>query len=188
MSIIEILLTAIGLSMDAFATAICKGLAMKNFNTKKAILVGAYFGIFQALMPLVGYILGSKFTSMIDSIDHWIAFILLSIIGIGMLKEAYEAHKEGDSHQASDDTSFKIMLTLAIATSIDALAVGVTFAFLDVAIIPAVIFIGCVTFVISTIGVCIGHLFGSRYRVGAEIIGGLVLICLGIKILFSHLF
>lgn len=183
MDLISLFVIAVGLSMDAFAVAICKGLAMQKAPLKKAIIVGLWFGGFQALMPAIGYILGSQFESYITSIDHWIAFILLSIIGGNMIKEALSKEEE----PASASLAAKEMVLLALATSIDALAVGVTFAFLQVQIVPAVSFIGIITLILSTIGVKVGNIFGSRYKAKAEFAGGLILILMGIKILLEHL-
>lgn len=183
MELLEILLIAIGLAMDAFAVSICKGLSMKKMNWKKALIIGGYFGIFQALMPVIGYFLGSTFESLVTKIDHWIAFGLLVLIGANMLKEAF-ANDEGNYN---DDVNFNTMIVLAIATSIDALAVGITFAFLQANIWLSAIIIGIVTFVISTVGVKIGNKFGDKYERKAETVGGLILIFMGIKILFEHL-
>ena len=183
MSAVELLLLSIGLAMDAFAVSVCKGISMKKMNWKKAIIIGLYFGGFQALMPTIGYFLGSAFQSLITSIDHWIAFILLGIIGGGMIKEAFEDDKEN----VNDDVGFKTMIILAIATSIDALAVGITFVFLNVNLILAVSLIGIITFVISVIGTKIGNRFGDKYERKAEMVGGIILIFLGIKILLEHI-
>lgn len=182
MGILEILLIAVGLAMDAFAVAVCKGLSMSKMEWKKAIVIGLYFGGFQALMPTVGYILGVGFEDKIKNIDHWIAFILLVFIGINMIREAFEVKEEAD-----DKIDFKTMTILSIATSIDALAVGVTFAFLKVNIILAVLLIGIITFVISSLGVKIGNAFGDKYETKAELAGGFILIFLGAKILLEHL-
>ena len=183
MTIIEILLIAIGLAMDAFAVSICKGLSMKKMNWKKALIVGAYFGIFQALMPIIGYFLGSTFEDLVTHIDHWIAFVLLVAIGGNMLKEAFA----NNSENCNDNVDFKTMSILAIATSIDALAVGITFAFLQANIWISATIIGIVTFVISIIGVKIGNRFGNKYERRAETVGGFILIFMGIKILLEHL-
>ncbi len=183
MNLFSLFLIALGLSMDAFAVAICKGLAMQKITIKKALIVGIWFGGFQGLMPAVGYLLGTQFESYITNIDHWIAFVLLFIIGGNMIKEALSK----DEEPASESLAFKEMLVLALATSIDALAVGVTFAFLKVQIVPAVLFIGCITFVLSSIGVKIGNIFGSRYKSKAELAGGIILILMGGKILLEHL-
>ena len=183
MSAVELLLLSIGLAMDAFAVSVCKGISMKKMNWKKAIIIGLYFGGFQALMPTIGYFLGSAFQSLITSIDHWIAFILLGIIGGGMIKEAFEDDKEN----VNDDVGFKTMIILAIATSIDALAVGITFAFFNVNLILAVSLIGIITFIISVIGTKIGNRFGDKYERKAEMVGGIILIFLGIKILLEHI-
>lgn len=184
MGFIEFFLTGIGLSMDAFAVAICKGLGMRKVNYKQMLLIALFFGGFQALMPLLGWLLGIRFQSLITNIDHWIAFVLLAVIGANMIKESFS--KEEECPDAS--FGFKTMLTLAVATSIDALAVGVTFAFLDVAIVPAVLLIGATTFVCSAVGVKIGNVFGNRFESKAEFLGGLVLIAIGLKILIEHLF
>ncbi len=184
MSLIELFIIAVGLSMDAFAVSICKGLSMRSMNVKHALIIGLYFGGFQAGMPLIGYLLGINFQQAITSYDHWIAFILLAIIGFNMAREALSA--EEDSCDAS--VSFQPMVVLAVATSIDALAVGVTFAFLQVRIIPAIAFIGCTTFLLSIIGVKVGNVFGCRYKSKAELFGGIVLILMGCKILIEHLF
>ena len=183
MNLVSLFLIAVGLSMDAFAVSICKGLAMKKITIKKALIVGLWFGGFQALMPAIGYLLGTQFEKYITNIDHWIAFVLLFIIGGNMIKEALSKEEE----EANDSLAFKEMLLLALATSIDALAVGVTFAFLKVQIIPAVSFIGVITFTLSAIGVKIGNIFGSRYKSKAELAGGIILILMGCKILLEHL-
>ena len=183
MSLTELFIIALGLSMDAFAVAVCKGLAMPVMSWRGALTVGAYFGIFQGGMPFIGYLLGSGFSQSISAYDHWIAFILLSVIGGSMIKEAL-----GSQEECPDASlAFKTMCILAIATSIDALAVGVTFAFLNVPILPAVTFIGFVTFCLSVIGVKAGNVFGSRYKSKAEFTGGLILILMGLKILLEHL-
>ncbi|MCQ4924425.1 manganese efflux pump MntP family protein [Tissierella carlieri] len=192
MSLFELFIIAVGLSMDAFAVAICKGLSMGKISIKKAGIVGLYFGTFQGGMPLIGYFLGVRFHDKITSMDHWIAFILLVFIGLNMIRESrnYECENEDDSisdKSMNDSLSFKNMSVLAIATSIDALAIGVTFAFLKVNIIPAVSFIGIVTFILSMIGVKIGNAFGNKCKSRAELIGGLILIFMGFKILLSHI-
>ena len=183
MSLIELFLIAVGLSMDAFAVSVCKGLAMPKCTFKKAAIVGLWFGGFQALMPAIGYVLGAQFQETIASIDHWIAFVLLALIGGNMIHEALD----NDEEEADASLDVKTMFLLAVATSIDALAIGITFAFLKVNIIPAVCFIGIVTFIISFAGVKIGNVFGARYRNKAEIVGGVILILLGLKILLEHL-
>ena len=180
---LEILLISIGLAMDAFAVSICKGLSLKTMSWKKAIIVGLYFGFFQALMPLIGYFLGATFESIVTKVDHWIAFILLGIIGINMIKEAFG----NDEENQNDKVDFKTMIMLAIATSIDALAVGITFAFFKVNMVIATIMIGIVTFAICVIVVKIGNKFGDKYERKAEVVGGLILIFMGIKILLEHL-
>lgn len=183
MGLIELFLIAVGLSMDAFAVSVCKGLAMPKCTFKKATIVGLWFGGFQALMPAIGYILGAQFQEAIASIDHWIAFVLLALIGGNMIHEALD----NDEEEADASLDVKTMFLLAVATSIDALAIGITFAFLKVNIIPAVCFIGIVTFIISFTGVKIGNVFGARYKNKAEIVGGIILILLGLKILLEHL-
>ena len=183
MSLAELFLIAVGLSMDAFAVSVCKGLSMPKLNKKHAVIIGLYFGGFQALMPLIGYFLGSHFKDAITSFDHWIAFILLVIIGGNMVKES----REKDEDEMDDSVDVKTMIILAIATSIDALAVGVTFAFLQVQIVPAVSFIGVTTFCLSVIGVAVGHYFGMKYKSRAELAGGIILILMGCKILIEHL-
>lgn len=183
MGLIELFLIAVGLSMDAFAVSVCKGLAMPKCTFKKAAIVGLWFGGFQALMPAIGYVLGAQFQETIASIDHWIAFVLLALIGGNMIHEALD----NDEEEADASLDVKPMFLLAVATSIDALAIGITFAFLKVNIIPAVCFIGIVTFIISFAGVKIGNVFGARYKNKAEIVGGVILILLGLKILLEHL-
>ena len=183
MSLIELFLIAVGLSMDAFAVAVCKGLAMPKMSWKGAAIVGLYFGGFQALMPFLGYLLGAGFKDAISAYDHWVAFILLALIGGNMIRESREDEEE--SLDAS--LSFRSMVLLAIATSIDALAVGVTLAFLAVPILSSVCFIGVVTFCLSLVGVKAGNVFGCKYKSKAEFVGGLVLILIGLKILLEHM-
>ena len=183
MGITELFILAVGLSMDAFAVAVCKGLSLKKTNLKNCAWVGLWFGTFQAIMPLIGYLLGARFSDRIAAVDHWIAFILLGLIGANMLKEAFSKEEEG----ADASLSPKAMFPLAVATSIDALAVGVTLAFLNVNIMAAVLFIGVVTFIISSLGVKIGNVFGVRYKSKAEVTGGVILIILGLKILIEHI-
>ena len=182
MSFVELLLFGIGLSMDAFAVSICKGLSVRKLRPKHAITVGLWFGGFQALMPLIGYLLGKQFEWLITSIDHWIAFILLALIGANMIREAF-----GEEEQLDDSFSVKTMLPLAVATSIDALAVGVSFACIDVDIVPAIAIIGTTTFILSAVGIKIGNVFGAKYKSKAEFLGGAVLILLGLKILLEDL-
>lgn len=183
MTIAELFIIAVGLSMDACAVAICKGLSVKKATLKQAMIVGAYFGGFQALMPAIGYLLGSQFQSLIVSIDHWIAFVLLGIIGGNMIRESCSA-----SCDIMDNSfSFKAMFPLAVATSIDALAMGVTFAFLQVNIVAAVLFIGVITFTLSAIGMKIGNVVGDKFKSKAELLGGVVLVLMGTKILLEHL-
>ena len=182
MGLIELFLIAVSLSMDAFAVSVCKGLSVRKVKIKHAAIAGLYFGGFQALMPLIGYFLGTQFQSFIESFDHWIAFALLTVIGINMIRGSRGADEELNS-----SFSFRSMLPLALATSIDALAVGVTFAFLKVNIVPAVCFIGSITFILSAVGVKIGNVFGLKYKSGAELAGGIVLILMAVKILLEHL-
>lgn len=184
MSVLEILILAVGLSMDAFAVSICKGLAVKRIDMGKAGIVGLWFGGFQALMPMIGYFLGSHFSNAIQSVDHWVAFILLSLIGANMIREALS--RDEDAGRDSGSLSFKTMLMLAVATSIDALAAGITFAFLDVNIVGAVSIIGCTTCIISMAGAKVGSVFGTKYKSKAELTGGVMLILLGLKILLEH--
>ena len=186
MDIISLLAISVALSMDAFSVSICKGLATKKFSFKTALLCGLWFGGFQALMPGIGYFLGAQFEHLITSFDHWIAFGLLLIIGVNMIREALSEEEEG-SGESCACTGFKTMLMMAMATSIDALAVGVSFAFLSVDIWKSVAVIGVTTFLFSFVGVKIGNIFGSRYSKAAEITGGVILILLGIKILLEHL-
>lgn len=183
MDLVTLLTLAVGLAMDAFAVSICKGLAMREKVLKKGIIVGLWFGGFQALMPTIGFFLGTQFKDQITSIDHWIAFVLLGLIGINMIKEALSNEEE----QADDSIAVKEMFMLAVATSIDALAVGITFAFLNVNIVSAASIIGVCTFLISFAGVKIGNIFGTKYKSKAELAGGIILILLGFKILFEHL-
>ena len=185
MGLAELVLLAVGLSMDAFAVSICKGLGMKKINLKVAVVLGLFFGGFQAGMPVIGWALGSQFMGIIGPIDHWIAFVLLALIGFNMIKESREEEEEEEKPYAG--VNFKELLILAVATSIDALAVGVTFAFLQVNIVPAITIIGCTTFVISIAGVYVGNVFGSRYKSRAELTGGVILILIGLKILLEHL-
>ena len=183
MGLLELFILAVGLSMDAFAVSVCKGLAMPKITLKKTLIVGLWFGGFQALMPAIGYFLGVQFRDKITAIDHWIAFILLGLIGANMIKEACS----GDCEEENDSLDIKTMFLLAVATSIDALAVGITFAFLNVRLLSAVSFIGVTTFTLSAIGVKIGNVFGTRYKAKAELAGGVILILLGLKILLEHL-
>ncbi|MGN0365263.1 MAG: manganese efflux pump MntP family protein [Suilimivivens sp.] len=184
MSLVELFFIAVGLSMDAFAVSVCKGLATRKISANHLLLVGAWFGGFQALMPTIGYLLGSAFESYITSFDHWVAFVLLAFIGGNMIREAFSP----DEDSVDDSFSAKTMFIMAVATSIDALAVGVTFALLpNVNIIVAVLFIGCITFILSGVGLKIGNLFGLRYKSKAEFAGGLILILIGLKILLEHL-
>ena len=182
MGIWELFAIAVGLSADAFAVSVCKGLSAPKIKIRNMLTAGLYFGGFQALMPLIGFWLGSSFEEFITSIDHWIAFGLLGLIGINMIKESFEKAEEVDA-------SFSVgaMLPLAVATSIDALAVGITFAFLKVNIVYAVSFIGTITFILSGVGIWLGHKFGAKYKSKAELAGGIILVLMGIKILLEHL-
>lgn len=199
MGLIELIFLALGLAMDAFAVSICKGLATKRLETKYMFIAGLWFGGFQALMPVIGFYLGTAFAGYITKIDHWIAFVLLVFIGINMIKEALEKPectsgecKNGqcdieDKEKNDNPYAVKIMFIMAIATSIDALAVGVTFAFFEVNIWIAVAFIGVITFIMSAIGIMIGNIFGDKYKSKAELLGGIILILLGVKILVEAL-
>ena len=190
MGAVELIILAVGLSMDAFAVAICKGLSMKKVSFKEMAIVGLWFGGFQALMPLIGYFLGEAFEKYIEQIDHWVAFVLLVLIGALMIKESFEKEekKEEEKEDSSSPLAFKTMLTMAIATSIDALAVGISFGILpDVNITVAVSSIGIITFILSAVGVKIGNVFGAKYKSKAEFAGGIILVLLGIKILLEHL-
>ncbi len=182
MGLWELFVVAVGLSADAFAVSICKGLSLERIQKKYCIIIGLYFGGFQALMPVIGYLLGVGFQSLIANIDHWIAFVLLSIIGFNMIKES-----RCKNEKMEESFSLRVMLPLAVATSIDALAVGVTFAFLKVSIVPAVSFIGVITFLLSGVGLLIGNKFGCRYKSKAELAGGIILIVMGLKILLEHI-
>ena len=183
MDLVELLLLAVGLAMDAFAVAVCKGLSLRELKLRQALLVGAWFGVFQGLMPVLGWLLGSAFSDLVQSVDHWIAFILLAIIGGNMIREAVK----GDEEDVDPSLSFGVMFLLAVATSIDALAVGITFAFLNVNILLAVVLIGVITFAFSAVWVKVGNLFGARYKSKAELLGGCVLILIGLKILLEDL-
>lgn len=190
MSLYILFLTALGLAMDAFAVSICKGLSVQKAKISHMTITGLYFGIFQAAMPLIGYLVGKQFKSYVEAFDHWIAFVLLALIGANMIRESLS--KDNDCEECSSEKNssfgFKAMFPMAIATSIDALAVGVTYAFLpDVNIAPAVSFIGIITFVLSFVGVKIGNIFGTKFKSKAELAGGIILILIGLKILFEHL-
>ena len=185
MGLLELLMIAIGLSMDAFAVALCKGLCMKKLNYRHAVIIGIFFGGFQAGMPLIGWLLGHQLEKYITAFDHWIAFFLLAFIGGSMLKEAFEEDNEVDA--CDNRLNIKELFILATATSIDALAVGITFAFLRVSILPSITIIGATTLVLSIIGVAMGNKFGVKYKNKAEIAGGIVLILIGTKILLEHL-
>ncbi len=183
MSFLELFIIAVGLSMDAFAVAICKGLSVKKAELRHCLIVGLYFGGFQAAMPLLGFLLGARFQALITRYDHWIAFILLGFIGANMIRESFDK----DQDELPPSFTFRAMLPLAIATSIDALAVGVTFAFLQVNILWAVSLIGLTTFAFSWAGVKVGNVFGVKFKSRAERFGGAVLVLMGVKILLEHL-
>ena len=183
MSLLEIIFIGVGLAMDAFAVSVCKGLSMKKMNWKNALIIALYFGVFQALMPVVGYFLGSTMSEFVEKIDHWIAFFLLAIIGGNMIKESTDDELE----KRNDKIDFKTMIILAIATSIDALAVGITFAFFKVDLLLAITLIGVITFALSILGVLIGNKFGDKLQNKAELTGGIILIIIGLKILLEHL-
>ena len=187
MTLLEIFLVGIGLSMDAFAVAICKGLAMPQINKKQTLLIAAYFGVFQALMPLTGWLLGSQFARHVTKMAPWIAFVLLAWIGGNMIRESL-SKKEEDEEVEPAELRHKELFMLAIATSIDALAVGVSFSMVELAIPigAAAALIGCTTFAISVGGVFVGHIFGARYKNRAEFVGGAILILIGVKILLEH--
>lgn len=188
MGLLELIFLAVGLSMDAFAVSLCKGLSVKKATLKESAICGAWFGGFQAAMPLAGFYLGTLFANAIKNVDHWIAFVLLALIGVNMLKEAFSKCDCEKEDQGSGDFSFKTMFVMAIATSIDALAVGISLAMAgNVNIYMAVALIGVITFTLSGVGVKIGNIFGSRYEKGAQIAGGVILILLGAKILLEHL-
>ena len=186
MTFVELLLTAIALSMDAFAVSACKGLNMRVFNWKRAGVIGLFFGGFQALMPLLGWLLGKQFEHLITSVDHWVVFALLTIIGGKMIYDALKAGEE-EGCPTEDKLDIKELIGLSFATSIDALAVGISFAFLNVQIIPSVVTIGITTCVLSMLGVAIGQKFGAKYQDRATLIGGIVLVLIGLRILLEHL-
>ena len=183
MNLIEIIVIGIGLAMDAFAVSVCKGLSMKKIDWKKAIIIALYFGIFQAIMPVIGYLLGTAFSGFVESVDHWIAFVLLAVIGGNMIKESTDDEIE----KRTDNVDVKTMTLLALATSIDALTVGVTFAFFKTNLLLAIFIIGIITFVLSIIGVIVGNKFGDKFQNKAELAGGIILIIIGLKILLEHL-
>ncbi|MGN0736085.1 MAG: manganese efflux pump MntP family protein [Anaerovoracaceae bacterium] len=186
MGLFEIFMIGVGLSMDAFAASICKGLNMRRLNVKNMLVIGLFFGGFQALMPTVGWVLGKQFESYITSVDHWVAFALLAFIGGKMIYDVFVESDEDQYGEKTDRLDMKEVLTLAVATSIDALAVGISFAFLQVEILKAVSVIGVTTFVLSVIGVAVGHMFGSKYEKKATLAGGIILILIGLKILLEH--
>ncbi len=186
MGLFEIFMIGVGLSMDAFAASICKGLNMRRLNIKNMLIIGLFFGGFQALMPAVGWLLGKQFESYITSVDHWVAFALLVFIGGKMIYDVFTEKNEDECGEKTNRLDMKEVLTLAVATSIDALAVGISFAFLQVDILKAVSVIGVTTFVLSVIGVAVGNVFGSKYEKKATLAGGIILILIGLKILLEH--
>ena len=186
MGLFEIFMIGVGLSMDAFAASICKGLNMRRLNIKNMLIIGLFFGGFQALMPAVGWLLGKQFESYITSVDHWVAFALLVFIGGKMIYDVFTEKNEDECGEKTNRLDMKEVLTLAVATSIDALAVGISFAFLQVDILKAVSVIGVTTFVLSVIGVAVGNVFGSKYEKKATLAGGIILILIGLKFLLEH--
>ena len=183
MGVLEIFTISVGLAMDTFAVSICKGLSMRKMCWKNGIVIACYFGIFQGLMPMIGYFLGTTFSGLVESIDHWIVFLLLATIGYKMIKDS----RNNDNEDRNERVDMKTMLVLAIATSIDALAVGITFSFFEISIADCAMTIGAITFVLSLIGVFIGNKFGDKFQNKAELLGGITLILIGIKILLEHL-
>lgn len=189
MSFIEIFLIGVGLSMDAFAVSVCKGLSLRKIKLSHALTAGLWFGGFQALMPILGWLFGSRFSSYIEAVDHWIVFVLLLYIGLNMIREVIKETAEGNTEPTEKDRDFspKVMLPLAVATAIDALAVGVSFAFLNTPILKPALIIGATTFVFGAVGVAIGSMFGAKFKGAAQITGGCILILIGLKILMEHL-
>lgn len=187
MGFVELFLIAVGLSMDAFAVSVCKGLCMKRLDIRRAVVIALFFGVFQMVMPLVGWALGTQFEQYITPIDHWIAFVLLGFIGGKMLWEAFWGKGDETTCEIEEKLDIPELTMLAVATSIDALAVGITFAFLGVDIVPSVVLIGVTTFVLALVGVAVGHRFGARYEKLATVVGGIVLVLIGTKILLEHL-
>ena len=183
MSIFEIGLIGIGLAMDAFAVSVCKGLSMKKINLKNAIIIATYFGVFQLIMPVIGFFIGKACSEFVNNIDHWIAFFLLSVTGINMIKSSFNDEAE----KKNDNIDVKTMVVLSIATSIDALAIGITFAFFKINLLLSVLIIGIITFVLSLIGIKIGNTFGDKFQNKAELTGGIILVLIGLKILLEHL-
>lgn len=186
MGLFEIFMIGVGLSMDAFAASICKGLNMRRLSAKNMLIIGLFFGGFQALMPAVGWILGKQFEVYITSVDHWVAFALLAFIGGKMIYDVFHGDEDGCCNEKTDKLDMKEVLTLAVATSIDALAVGISFAFLQVEILKAMSVIGVITFVLSAVGVAVGNMFGAKYEKNATLAGGIILILIGLKILLEH--
>lgn len=198
MNIFEIILISIGLGMDAMSVAICKGLAMKKFDVKKTLIIALYFGIFQFLMPVIGFFIGARFEKIIDNVSHWIAFAILAVIGINMIRECFKKEdknenkiekdndKDNDNKEENDKVDFKTMIVLAIATSIDALVVGISFAMMKVNIWTSSTIIGIITFLMSIVGALIGKLFKEKLKIKPELLGGIILILIGIKIVIEH--
>ena len=186
MGLFEIFMIGVGLSMDAFAASICKGLNMRRLSAKNMLIIGLFFGGFQALMPAVGWILGKQFEVYITSVDHWVAFALLAFIGGKMIYDVFHGDEDGCCNEKTDKLDMKEVLTLAVATSIDALAVGISFAFLQVEILKAVSVIGVITFVLSAVGVAVGNMFGAKHEKNATLAGGIILILIGLKIQLEH--
>lgn len=186
MGLVELFLIGVGLSMDAFAVAVCQGLCMRKINWRHAFVIALFFGGFQALMPFLGWVLASQFAAYIQNVDHWVAFVLLMVIGGNMVRESMGGEEAAEC-AVQERLDLKRLTVMAVATSIDALAVGVTFAFLDVAIVPAIGLIGATTFALSLVGVAVGNYFGTRYKRRAELTGGIILMLLGAKILLEHL-
>lgn len=187
MSVAELFLIGVGLSMDAFAVSVCQGLCMPRLNLRHGVVIALFFGGFQALMPFVGWVMGSQFSEYIQQFDHWVTFLLLGFIGGNMIREAVTPEEEEATCSISERLDYKRLFLMSVATSIDALAVGVTFAFLDVSIFPAITIIGCTTFGLSLVGVVVGVFFGAKYKKRAELSGGIILVLLGCKILLEHL-
>lgn len=187
MGLFQLVLIAVSLSMDAFAVALCKGLCMRRIHYGHALTIALFFGGFQALMPLIGWLLGTQFEQYVTPVDHWIAFVLLGYIGGKMIWDAFHEDNEGMACDTEERLDMKELFVMAVATSIDALAVGITFAFLQVQIVPAVLSIGLITFGLSFVGVVVGNRFGNKFQSKAQLLGGAVLICIGTKILLEHL-
>lgn len=186
MNICEIILISIGLGMDAMSVAICKGLAMKKIDVKKTSIIALYFGFFQFLMPVIGFFIGARFEKIIDNVSHWIAFAILAVIGINMIREYFKKENNNDNKEENEKVDFKTMIVLAIATSIDALVVGISFAMMKVNIWTSSTIIGIITFFMSIVGVFVGKLFKEKLKIKPELLGGIILILIGIKIVLEH--